>query len=378
MAKNIRKKQAVRRKAEGKATARSKKTVTKDNNPLADRKVAKTHRGRRELKAREPKVVENAKTTLLIRGQRTKEELHQVLKDMHDLKKPLSEALFRKHEDANPFEPEGAAKIVEMCNKKDAGLFAYGCSTKKRPHRLVLGRLFNQELLDLVEFDVQDMHTFLPKAKLPTLGAKPLLLFQGAGWELSEPMQQAKSLLMDFFRGANPERVSLHGLEHVLVFTCDHAFGALPSTAAATAAAGATSSAATGSSAKNGKILFRAYRVQMKKSSTGKLPRVALEETGPRFTLALDRVKEADPAVLKLAMKVPAGAEKRKVKNEESSGVGKKFGRLHLGRQDFSKINTHGVGIAKKRKTATDQSGASSTTASTADAAMNVDQPAVA
>eukprot|EP00392_Amoebophrya_sp_AT5.2_P016453 g16715.t1 len=133
MAKNVRKKQVVRRKLDGKAAARSKKTVTKDNNPLAGQKKAKTARGRRELKAREPKLVESPKTTLLIRGQRTKEDLQQFLKDVHDLKKPLSEALFRKHEDMNPF--EDASKIVDMCNKKDAGLFAFASSTKKRPYR---------------------------------------------------------------------------------------------------------------------------------------------------------------------------------------------------------------------------------------------------
>ena len=79
MAKNIRVKQTKRRKIEGAAAARKKKTVTKDNNPLANAKTAKTARGRRELRKRESKIVENAKTALLVRGQRTREEVQQEL-----------------------------------------------------------------------------------------------------------------------------------------------------------------------------------------------------------------------------------------------------------------------------------------------------------
>ncbi|CAD7973321.1 unnamed protein product [Amoebophrya sp. A25] len=354
MAKNVRVKQTRNRKAEGAAASRKKTTVTKNNNPLANQKVAKTARGRRELRKRETKIVENPKTALLIRGQRTREELHQVLKDMHDLKKPLSQAYLRKHEDLNPF--EDSSRIVDMCNKQDAGLFAFASSNKKRPSRLVLGRLFNSDLLDMVEFDLSDMCSFLPKARLPTLGAKPLLLFQGSGWELEPDLQHAKSVLMDFFRGANPEKVTLAGLEFVMSFTCVSSTNSGAATSSGGAAASTSSTpndkTANAKRATGSRILFRAYHVQTKKSTTANLPRVELQETGPRMTMTVDRVKEADPAIMKLAMRVPAGAEKRRVKNEESTATGKKLGRLHLGRQEFGKINTHTSGLSKKVKKA--------------------------
>lgn len=43
---------------------------------------AKTPKGRRFLEAREPKLVENTKTTMFIRGGRTSEIVTQALKDL--------------------------------------------------------------------------------------------------------------------------------------------------------------------------------------------------------------------------------------------------------------------------------------------------------
>lgn len=43
---------------------------------------AKTHKGRRLLDAKEPKLVENSKTTMFIRGGRTSETVTQALKDL--------------------------------------------------------------------------------------------------------------------------------------------------------------------------------------------------------------------------------------------------------------------------------------------------------
>lgn len=43
---------------------------------------AKTPKGRRFLEAREPKLVENTKTTMFIRGGRTSETVTQALKDL--------------------------------------------------------------------------------------------------------------------------------------------------------------------------------------------------------------------------------------------------------------------------------------------------------
>ncbi|CAE7566604.1 RPF2 [Symbiodinium sp. CCMP2456] len=59
----------------------------------------------------------------------------------------------RKHEE-HPF--EDSHKLEQLCKKFDHSLFAFGSSSKKRPARLILGRLFDGHLLDMQEFGVED------------------------------------------------------------------------------------------------------------------------------------------------------------------------------------------------------------------------------
>jgi ribosome production factor 2 len=58
--------------------------------------------------------------------------------------------LSRKNEDMRPFEAGGEVQLERLARKADAGLFALDSHNKKRPHNLVLGRLFDHRLYDLV------------------------------------------------------------------------------------------------------------------------------------------------------------------------------------------------------------------------------------
>ena len=55
-----------------------------------------------------------------------------------------------------------------LSQKNDASLFAFGTHSKKRPHNLVFGRLFDHHILDMVETGVA--------------GAWPLLLDDYVEW----------------------------------------------------------------------------------------------------------------------------------------------------------------------------------------------------
>merc|ERR1719343_405389 len=84
--------------------------------------------------------------------------------------------------------------------------------------------------------------------------------------------------------------------------------------------------------------------------SGSKLPRVELEEIGPRFRLCLDRAKEPDRDRWKAAIKVPKAAKGQKVKNIKKDDMGKRKGRIHLGQQDFTQIHTVHHSKAKDKK----------------------------
>jgi hypothetical protein len=66
-------------------------------------KAAKTARGRRVLQKREPKLIENARNTLIARGQKTSALVNAALTDLYMLKKPHS-VHFKRHNAVHPFE----------------------------------------------------------------------------------------------------------------------------------------------------------------------------------------------------------------------------------------------------------------------------------
>lgn len=67
-----------------------------------------------------------------------------------------SDALkFSRHNaDMRPFEAGGEAALEMHCARNNCSLFALGSHQKKRPHNLVLGRLYDFRLYDMVEFGV--------------------------------------------------------------------------------------------------------------------------------------------------------------------------------------------------------------------------------
>lgn len=50
----------------------------------------------------------------------------------------------RKNSEVRPFEAGGEGSLEHFGRKTEAGLFALGSTSKKRPHNLVLGRFYDQ------------------------------------------------------------------------------------------------------------------------------------------------------------------------------------------------------------------------------------------
>lgn len=62
----------------------------------------------------------------------------------------------RKNDDVRPFESGGEVFLEQHGGRADCSLFALGSHSKKRPHNLVLGRLYDGRLYDAVEFGVAE------------------------------------------------------------------------------------------------------------------------------------------------------------------------------------------------------------------------------
>ncbi|MCJ1485871.1 rRNA-binding ribosome biosynthesis protein rpf2 [Schaereria dolodes] len=300
----------------------------------------KTARSARVLAKRAPLPQENPKITLFLRSTSSSSLINDLLTDLHSIKRPHA-VRFTKKNAIHPF--EDASSLEFFSQKNDASLLCFGSHSKKRPHALTFVRCFGGRVLDMLECGVvQGTARVLSQFKgaKPRVGVKPLLSFSGTQFE--DPSEggkyaSAKSIFIDFFRGGEAKEMDVEGLQWMMNF-----------------AAGEEDDGIGG---KREMIYMRCWRLITKRSGQ-KLPRVEVEEIGPRLDFRLGRVRDADEGSLKEAMKKAKGMEARPKKNVETDVVGDKIGRIHLGRQDLKELQTRKMkGLKRDRGTDVEDEG---------------------
>lgn len=113
-------------------------------------------RSKRVLEKREAKEVENAKTALFIHGLRTGEKVNLAMRELAALKKP-DVIMFNKKNDISPFDDSSSLEFFSA--KNDASLFVIGSNQKKRKDNLVWVRMFNGQVLDMLEMGLLNSHS---------------------------------------------------------------------------------------------------------------------------------------------------------------------------------------------------------------------------
>jgi len=278
----------------------------------------KTRKGKLVLAKRGPQLVEDSKKAILIKGATASDLTTKLMKDIVSIKKP--DAIFMgKKNDFRPFEDN--TKVEFLCKKNEAALFGFNSHNKKRPHNLILGRTFDGQILDMVEFGIENYKSLLEfKGPKICVGSKPIVLFSGEAFQTQSDLGRVKNLLLDFFVGPKTDNVRLNGIENVITFV-----------------------------AHEGKILFRHYRIMLKKSGT-RVPRVELEEIGPSFDMKMGRTHLASLDHFKQTLKTTTQGKPKKVKNIERSGLGTTFARVHMERQNYGKLGTRGFKGLRRAK----------------------------
>lgn len=294
----------------------------------------KSQRHRRVLEQRAPKIFENDKTALFIRGGNTSNIVTTALQELHMMKKPAS-ILFKKRNISRPFEEASSIEFLTKMN--DASLFLFGSHSKKRPHNLVIGRTYDHQVLDMIELGIEDFKSFKDiRGGKSGIGVKPCLIFNGENFETDSELRRLKSLFIDFFRGPVVSNVTLKGLEHVVSFT-----------------------------AVDEKILVRNYKVNLKKSGT-RTPRIELQEMGPNFDFIVRRTQLASDDLYKRACRKPKAAKVSKVKNISRDVLGDKRGRIHMTKQDIGSIQLRKVKALKRKLPTSDDADKKTKTAESA------------
>ncbi|KAG8320112.1 rRNA-binding ribosome biosynthesis protein rpf2 [Homalodisca vitripennis] len=178
-----------------------------------------THKGKKALVNREPKLIENTKQCLFIKGKNTSDISRNCLRDLYQLKKPDGVQLNQKN-DILPF--ENITPLEGFTKKYNASLFAFASHNKKRPHNIVLGRMYDDTLLDMIEMGIESYKGLSEfTSEKISLGIKPCLLFAGPQFDQNSDLKRLQNLLVDFLQRETVNAIRLQGLEHVIMFTAD-------------------------------------------------------------------------------------------------------------------------------------------------------------
>ncbi|KKK24225.1 ribosome biogenesis protein [Aspergillus rambellii] len=293
----------------------------------------KNPRTARILKAKEPQLIEQPKRTLLLHGSKCPAPLHTVLKTFHSLTTPHSVLFHKKNENIHPF--ENVESLEFLANKNDCGMVIFGSSNKKRPNCLTMARVFDSKVLDMCELlllpnsEGDEVPSMDKLAMHIGVGLRPLMLFSGSAWEDSTSTVHTtlKSMLVDLFKGETGEKIDVEGLQYALMVAAEEPAAGLAPV-----------------------VHLRWYKLVTKRSGH-KLPRVELEEIGPKFDFKVGRIQEAPRDAMKEAMKQGKRPNEnmRTKKNISMDVIGDKVGRVHLSKQDLGGLQTRKMKGLKRR-----------------------------
>lgn len=342
----------------------------------------KNARSKRALQAREPKLVEDAKVSIFVKSTQTSEKVRIALSELHQLRSSAHSIQFSKRNLIHPFEDSSSLQFWSV--KNDASLFLIGSDSKKRPDNLTFVRMFDHQVLDMVEVGIEGAVSLADiKGPKTSPGLIPLFHFVGTLWDSNERYKQFKSMLLDFFRGQEIHSIDLvHGLQYVISVSVGEmdqpgattsllnlAPSALPIPAEATEQTTKPKApkpvSLVDSSQPNNLsgnteglpiVHFRTYLVQLLKSGQRE-PRVELLPHGPSFDFRLRRAQAPSEDLLKLALqrhlpKKPTGENKKAQgnKNVDIDEMGDKVGKIHVGQQELGKLQSRKMKGLKKDK----------------------------
>ncbi|XP_008803312.2 ribosome production factor 2 homolog [Phoenix dactylifera] len=292
-------------------------------------KTPKTHRAKRALEKHAPKLVENGKKTLILHGTKTSNVLNSVLTQIYHLKRDSAVKYTKKNENIRPFESGGETSLEFFSLKTDCSLFVFGSHSKKRPNNLVLGRMYDHHVYDLVEVGVENFKPIdsfeYDKKITPRIGSKPFFAFIGEGFESVEELKHLKEVLLDLFRGEVVENLDLAGVDRVFVCT------AISSTT----------------------VFLTHCALRLKRSGTS-VPRMELVEVGPSMDLVVRRHRLPNDSLKKEAMKTASDQPKKKIKNVSSDIVQGKIGKIYIPDQQVGNmpLSNEIKGLKRERREA--------------------------
>ncbi|KAM0682025.1 rRNA-binding ribosome biosynthesis protein rpf2 [Mitosporidium daphniae] len=254
------------------------------------------------------------KSALFIKNSTCTNVLSTLLGHLSLLKKPFS-AVLKANKTLFPFEDQ--SQLESLLQSKRTPLFGLASHSKKRPLSLILGRLFSNSVLDMIELVICPT-SISPIVGSWNAGSRPLLIFQGIRWESGDAaLSKLKNLLVDFWSGAEGEKsvISLQGIQHAIVLTADDTHPTI-----------------------SWNVLVQG-------------PGNAIKDSEFSFKFTIGRTHFAPEEVQKKAIekRISTKLPKKEKNVHVDPTLGDKFGTVHVPRQDFSSLQVRKVKALKKQ-----------------------------
>ncbi|EUD66201.1 hypothetical protein C922_03396 [Plasmodium inui San Antonio 1] len=285
---------------------------------------AKTRKGNLILKKRKGELHESSKNCLFICSNKRTEELKSFMQDLYNLQKPFTCYMPKVHPNLADIQTK-LNEVVDICVHNSCSFFLSVFSTKKKPSRFIIGRLYNNKLFDFYVFTLLSyipMKMF-PRAKDVLCDTKPIVLIQGSYFEETDITKNLRNVLFDFFKHRNVDCVSSSSVQRLIVIT-----------------------SLSGGGTTNQLLSFRQYLLTKEHfchPQTSDAP-PPLEEVGPRFEFVLENHQIAGYHLFEEATKnidqQLKKKSKKKLKNVQMDELGNSIKRVYVQKQSFGKLHT--------------------------------------
>ncbi|KAK6588651.1 hypothetical protein RS030_3410 [Cryptosporidium xiaoi] len=297
---------------------------------------------------RESNVNEETKRRLIIKGSKCKENIQVLLKDLVKLfpktYTKIVTGISKGELIVTPWEDQ--IKMERLAYKHGAAISIFANSSKKHPFRLIFTRYYDSNIMEMYEFNVLSHRGIFTNIDLPKYGSKPIVICQGSPFESNEVYKSLRNMFLDLFSGPilRGSKVSLKGFDHLVLITAYELNEEKVK----------SDSIVSNRNESNIVIDIRNYVINLGKKESSDLtyfysdekliqngsPRASITQIGLKIKMELIRHKTPEKSMLKSALAIPNEIKVKKIKNIKTNVMGETVGKIHIGKQDLSMLNT--------------------------------------
>ncbi|KAF0988087.1 hypothetical protein HZS_1352 [Henneguya salminicola] len=209
-----------------------------------------------------------------------------------------------------------------MCIKYDFHQFIIGSHSKKRPNNIVIGRIYNGEILDMYEFGLKN---YIPihnnNRNLCEIGQKSCHFFAGHEFQYDPNYIAIKNifvgneylnLTLDLWAPVSCKNIILSNLKHSSLYSVDSI---------------------------NNLINMRGYKIISDEAMNNHESNTSFECIGPCVDFELRRLCLPNQKIFRSACKTISKIDqKKRVKNIGYDDTGAKLASVHVGKQNLKKL----------------------------------------